>query len=134
MTYYEILKIDEDGKITFPMDCAYDLGLVKDSYFVLEVSPEVKEARLERVALPGKELVELELVLKDKPGTLSTISGILGKHKVNILFNEGEEISSTEAVLIAVIDISQIDTSVEELTEELKAHDRVINISVKDVE
>ncbi|MGM0405259.1 MAG: ACT domain-containing protein [Thermoplasmatota archaeon] len=134
MTYYEILKINEDGKIELPTECAYDLGLVKDSYFILEVSPEVKEARLEQVALPGKELVEMEMVLKEKPGTLSNISGILGKHKVNILFNEGEEISPTEAVLIAVIDISNIDTSVEKLTDELESQDTVIDISVKNIE
>ncbi|MFO7793232.1 MAG: ACT domain-containing protein [Candidatus Saliniplasma sp.] len=134
MTHYEILKIKEDGKLDFPPDCSYDIGLVEGSYFILEISPEVKEARLERVALPGKELVELEFILKEQPGTLSNISGILGKHNVNILFNEGEEISPTEAVLIAVIDISKIDTSVEELIDELESQDSVIDISVKDVE
>ncbi len=131
MTRYEIIKIKEDGKITFPSDCAVQIGIVKGAYFLLEVSPDLNETRLERVALPGKNLAEVELLLKDEPGVLSTISSVFARHKVNILFNESEEISDKEAVLIAVIDINDMDTTLEELQEETSAQDAVIEMSVK---
>jgi predicted amino acid-binding ACT domain protein len=131
MTRYEIIKIKENGKITFPSDCAVQMGIVKGAYFLLEVSPDLNETRLERVALPGKNLAEIEFLLKDEPGVLSTISSIFARHKVNILFNESEEISEAEAVLVAVVDINEMDTTLEELQEETSAQDAVIEMSVK---
>jgi len=98
---------------------------------LLEVSPDLNETRLERVALPGKNLAEIEFLLKDEPGVLSTISSIFARHKVNILFNESEEISEAEAVLVAVVDINEMDTTLEELQEETSAQDAVIEMSVK---
>lgn len=134
MTRYEIIKIDEDGRIEFESDAAYDIGVVKGSYFLVEISPEIKEARLEQIALPGKNLVEIELVVKDEPGVLSTISGIFARHKVNILFNESEEISTKEAILISVLDTSKMDIELSELKDILAKRDEVLDISVKDVD
>ena len=134
MTRYEIIKIDEDGRIEFESDAAYDIGVVKGSYFLVEISPEIKEARLEQIALPGKNLVEIELVVKDEPGVLSTISGIFARHKVNILFNESEEISTKEAILISVLDTSKMDIELSELKNILANRDEVLDISVKDVD
>lgn len=131
MTRYEIIKVKEDGKITFPSDCAVQMGIVKGAYFLLEISPDLHETRLERVALPGKNLAEIEFLLKDEPGVLSTISSIFARHKVNILFNESEEISEEEAVLVAVVDINEMDTTLEKLQEETFTQDAVIEMSVK---
>jgi len=134
MTNYEIIKVKEDGKFQFPEEAVFDLGLVKGAYFLLEISSEMKEARLEHIALPGKDLVEIDLIVKDEPGVLSTISGIFAKSNINILFNESEEISQAEAVLILVIDISKMEISLEELNKELGGRDEVLNISVNHIE
>ncbi|MFO8133074.1 MAG: ACT domain-containing protein [Thermoplasmatota archaeon] len=134
MTRYEIIKIKEDGNIMLPSDCAVQIGAVKGAYFLLEVSPDLKETRLERVALPGKDLAEIELILKDEPGVLATMSGLFARHRANILFNESEEISDKEAVLVAVMDISEMDITLEELQEKAAAEDAVLGISVKKVE
>jgi len=108
--------------------------MVKGAYFLLELSLGIKEVRLEQVALPGKNLVEIELILQDKPGVLSTISGIFARHRVNILFNESEEISEKEAALVTVVDVSEMDTSLQELQEEIGGQEAVIDISVKELE
>ncbi|MDD3492104.1 MAG: ACT domain-containing protein [Candidatus Thermoplasmatota archaeon] len=134
MTRYEIIKIRETGKIEVPPDYAFELGMVKGAYFLLELSLGMKEVRLEQVALPGKNLVEIELILQDKPGVLSTISGIFARHRVNILFNESEEISEKEAALVAVVDVSEMDTGLQELQEEIGGQEAVIDISVKELE
>jgi len=134
MTRYEIIKIRETGKIEVPPDYAFELGMVKGAYFLLELSLGIKEVRLEQVALPGKNLVEIELILQDKPGVLSTISGIFARHRVNILFNESEEISEKEAALVTVVDVSEMDTSLQELQEEIGGQEAVIDISVKELE
>lgn len=134
MTYYEIIKLKEDGKINLPSDSAYDIGASEGAYFLLEVSPEVREARLERIALPGKELVEFELIMKNRPGVISNISGIFADHNINILFNETEEVNSEQGVLITVIDVSQMDTDLKKLKEEVSASDDIIDVSVKELD
>lgn len=134
MTHYEIIKIDKDGVVEFPQEASYEIGVVKGSYFLLEISPEMEEARLEQIALPGKNLVEVELVVKDEPGVLSAISGVFAKHDVNIQFNESEEISSGEAILILVLDCSNMAVSLDKLKERISRRDDVLEISVKTVD
>ncbi|MEF8831928.1 MAG: ACT domain-containing protein [Candidatus Thermoplasmatota archaeon] len=134
MTYYEIIKLEEDGEIELPSESAYDIGASKGAYFLLEISPEVREARLERVAMPGKELVEFELIMKNEPGALSNISGRFANHNVNIMFNETEEVNSEQGILITVIDVSQMDTSLESLKKEISASEDVIDVSVKELD
>ena len=131
MTHYEIIKVEEDGKIKFPSDSSVKIGVVKGAYFLLEVSPYLNEMRLERVALPGKNLAEIEFRLKNEPGVLSKISSIFARHKVNILFNESEEINEEEAVLVAVVDINDMDITLEKLQEKAFVQDIVLDMSVK---
>ena len=134
MTCYNIIKIRETGKIEVPPDYAIEIGMVKEAYFLLELSLEMKEVRLEQVALPGKNLVEIELILQDKPGVLLTVSGIFARHQVNILFSESEEISEKEAALVAVVDVSKMDTSLHELQKEIASQEAVIDVSIKELE
>ncbi|MFW6048072.1 MAG: ACT domain-containing protein [Candidatus Natronoplasma sp.] len=134
MTYYEIIKLKEDGRIELPLDSAYDIGASKGAYFLLEISPEVKEARLERVAMPGKELVEFEIIMKNRPGVISNISGRFANHNVNIMFNETEEVNSEQGILITIIDVSQMDTSLDELKGEVNNSDDVLEVLVKELE
>ncbi|MEF8873446.1 MAG: ACT domain-containing protein [Candidatus Thermoplasmatota archaeon] len=131
MTYYEIVEIKEDGKVQFPADSAHEIGVTEGAYFLLEISPEVKEARLEHIALSGKKLVEIEFILENTPGVLSEISSKLAQHNVNILFNESEDVNPEEAVLVTVIDVSKMDTALKELTEELEKQDTIIEISAE---
>jgi len=129
------LRIKENGRIEIPPEWAYEVGLVKDAYFLMEIDTDLNEIHLERIALPGKELVEIELVVKDKPGVLAKITGTLGKHKVNILFSEAEEMGEIGlGAIVAVVDVSQIDISKEELVAELQNIEEVMEVSLKEVE
>lgn len=135
MRHYEIVKIKENGKIEIPLEFAYEIGLVKDSYFLIEIDTDLKEVHLERVALPGKKLVEIELVVEDKPGVLAKISGTLGRNKANILFSEAEELENIGlAAIVAVVDVSEMKISLEELKKELSKVEEVREITLKALE
>ena len=135
MRHYEILRIKENGKIEIPLEWAYEVGLVKDAYFLMEIDTDLNEIHLERIALPGKELVEIELVVRDKLGVLAKITGTLGKHKVNILFSEAEEMEQIGlGAIVAVVDVSQMDISKEELVAELQNIEEVMEVSLKEIE
>ncbi|MBU7034758.1 MAG: hypothetical protein HXS49_06185, partial [Theionarchaea archaeon] len=69
-----------------------------------------------RIAVPGKNLAEITLVLQDKPGVLADVALELGNADINILFNESDEIRfSNLSALLAIIDMSRSRISVEEL-------------------
>ncbi len=135
MRHYEIVKIKENGKIEIPLEFAYEIGLVKDSYFLIEIDTDLKEVHIERVALPGKKLVEIELVVEDKPGVLAKISGTLGRNKANILFSEAEELEGIGlAAIVAVVDVSEMEICLEELKKELSEVKEVKEITLKTLE
>ena len=120
MRHYELIKIKEDGKLELPLELAYELGLVKGAYFLVEVDTNLKEAHLERVALPGKKLIEVELVVEDRPGVLSKVSGLLGKHGINIL--------------VTIVDVSGSRISLEELEKGLMKVEEVKELKLREIE
>ncbi|NJE60361.1 ACT domain-containing protein [Thermococcus sp. 21S7] len=135
MRHYEIVRIRENGKVELPRDYAYELGMVEGAYFLLEIDTDLNEVHMERIALPGKRLVEVELVVEDRPGVLAKISGLFGRHGANILFSESEELSSIGlAGLVAVIDVSGMTGTLEELREELEGLDIVREARLKPLE
>ncbi len=134
MRRYELVKIKETGILEIPDDFAYDIGLVEGSYFLVEINPDIKEANIERVALPGKDLYELEITAEDKPGVLSKINGILGKHRVNIAFSEGEEIKGTGvAAIVTIIDVSKMEGDIESLESAITKIKEVREVYLKSI-
>jgi len=135
MRHYEIVRIRENGKVELPKDYAYELGMVEGAYFLLEIDTDLNEVHMERIALPGKRLVEIELVVEDRPGVLAKISGLFGRHGANILFSEAEELSSIGlAGIVAVIDVSGMSGTLEELKGELESLDVVREIALRPLE
>ncbi|WP_010477324.1 ACT domain-containing protein [Thermococcus zilligii] len=135
MRHYELVRVKEDGKLELPKDLAYELGLVKGAYFLVEVDTDLKEAHLERVALPGKRLVEVELVVEDRPGVLAKVSGLFGRYGINILFNESEELNELGlAAIVAIIDVSGSRVSLEELERALLELGEVRELKMREVD
>ena len=134
MREYILVKVKEDGKLEVPLEYAYEVGLIKDAYFLLEIDKDLKEIHVDRIALPGKRLVEDELIVVDKPGVLAKISGTLGRHGINILFNESEELESLGmAAIVAIVDISNSDVSVKELEGVLAKIEEVKEVKIREI-
>jgi ACT domain-containing protein len=132
---YDIIKIQENNIIRLPEDISVEIGLVKGSYFLVEADERAKEISFERIAVPGKNLAELSAVLEDKPGSLADVALELGNNNINILFNESDEIESTNlAALIAVLDVSHSRISVEELKSHLEDMNVVREVEIKKIE
>nr|WP_251948113.1 ACT domain-containing protein [Thermococcus argininiproducens] len=128
------MKIEENGKVEIPLEWAYEVGLVKDAYFLVEIDTELNEVHMERIALPGKQLVEIELVVKDQPGVLAKITGLLGRHRINILFSEAEEMEQIGlGAIVAVVDVSQADITLDRLLKELQVIEEVMEVSLKEI-
>lgn len=135
MRVYDIIKIQENGIIQMPEDIATEIGVIRGAYFLVEANERSKEVSFERIAVPGKNLAELTLVLEDKPGALADVALELGNNNINILFNESDEIGSTNlAALVAILDISQAKISVKELKLHLEKMDVVREVEARQLE
>lgn len=135
MRHYELIKVKEDGRVEIPLEFAYELGLVRGAYFLVEIDTDLKEAHMERIALPGKKLVEVELVVEDRPGVLAKVSGLFGKNGINILFNESEELDELGlAAIVAIVDVSGSRVSLKELEKSLMELEEVKELTLREVE
>ncbi|ASJ17092.1 hypothetical protein A3L04_08435 [Thermococcus chitonophagus] len=134
MREYFIVKVKENGKLEIPLEFAYEIGLIEGAYFLVELDTDLKEMHVERVALPGKKLVEIEVIVEDKPGVLAKVSGTLGRLGMNILFNEAEELESLGlSAIVAIVDVSQANVSIDELKKELEKIQEVREVKVIEI-
>jgi len=135
MRTYDLIKIKNKGIIELPEDIALELGIVEGAYLLAEIDEKDKELSFERIALPGKDLVEINAVLEDKPGVLAKIASEFGKQNINILFNESDELEyGNLAALVAIVDISKSKISLEELEKHLKSVEFVKELEVKKID
>ena len=135
MRVYDIIKIQDNGVIQIPEDIAMEIGIVKGAYFLMEANERSKEISFERIAVPGKNLAELTVILVDKPGALADVALELGNSNINILFNESDEIESTNlSALVALLDISQATISIADLKTHLKKTKMVREVEIRKIE
>ena len=135
MRTYDLIKIKRRGIIELPEDVAIELGIVEGAYLLSEVDEKDKEISFERIALPGKDLVEINVVLEDKPGTLAKIASEFGKRNINILFNEGDELGyGNLAALVVIVDISKSKISLEAVEENLKSMEFIKELEVRKID
>ncbi|MBU7029989.1 MAG: hypothetical protein HXS48_23865 [Theionarchaea archaeon] len=135
MRIYDIIKIEDNGVIRIPKDIAVDIGIVRGAYLLMEADERSKEISFERIAVPGKNLAEITMLLEDKPGALANVALELGNNNINILFNESDEIASTNlAALVAIVDVSQARISVKELKLHLQKMRVVKEVEIRQIE
>jgi len=135
MRAYDLIKIKNRGIIELPEDIALELGIVDGAYLLAEIDERAKEISFERVALPGKDLVEINAVLEDKPGVLAKIASEFGKRDINILFNESDEVGyGNLSALVVIVDISKSKISLEKLEKHLKSMEFVKELEIKKID
>ena len=135
MRTYDLIKIRSNGVIELPEDVAFELGIIEGAYFLAEIDEKDKEISFERIALPGKDLIEIDAVLENKPGVLAKIASELGKRNMNILFNEADEIEYEKlSALVIIADISKSKISLEELEKNMRAMKFVKELEIKKID
>jgi len=135
MRTYDLIKIKNNGIIELPEDIALELGIVDGAYLLAEIDEKDKEISFERIALPGKDLVEINAVLEDKPGVLAKIASEFGKRDINILFNEGDEIGyGNLSAFVVIVDISKSKISLEELERGIRSMEFVKELEVRKID
>ncbi|MEM2739859.1 MAG: ACT domain-containing protein [Candidatus Bathyarchaeia archaeon] len=106
----DIVKLDGKGRILVPIDIRRILGLREGMYLLMVADSERSEIRLTPFVDSRAKLARITVGLKDTPGALARIAGILAGIGVDLLFSESRTIRrGEEAEWIAVADITSCD-------------------------
>ena len=130
MNHYAIGKVI-DNTLFLPKDVLSMMGIKKDAYVLIEVDRHDKEAVVTRIGSADTELVEMNLILKNMPGTNAKIDTVLGDGNINILFGEGEAIDDDTYISIKMLDIKKSDMTISELCTKLRETGAVYEVELK---
>jgi len=129
MKEYSIVRL-KGNKIEFPEEVFKALDLEEYEYVLIETDPDEKESVISPLAAKGSDLVEMNLVLKNKPGTMAKVDLLLGENLINILYNEGEMIDENRSSAVRLVDISKSKLTVDDIKKHLKDLDAVEEFEV----
>lgn len=88
MRVVEIVRVDNRGRITLPSPFRDTFSIAEGMHVMLIGDLERYEIRILPFADPEAELVEIQLTLIDKPGSLAEVAAILAKHKIDLLTSQ----------------------------------------------
>jgi AbrB family looped-hinge helix DNA binding protein len=116
MRVSEIVKMDSKGRIILPSSIRDTLGLAEGMSFLLIAEPKSKEIRVLPFADHRAKLSELRVRLKDEPGALASVAGILASKGVDLLWSQSRTLRRGEsAEWHAIMDVSKCPLEPEEL-------------------
>ena len=100
-----IVKIDSKGRVLVPSHLRKLMNIVEGSeVIVVKDQDELKLFPLYR----GMN-AKLKLILKDMPGALSSVSGIIAKHKCNIIVSSSVPIEKNLSEWSAILEAKEIE-------------------------
>ncbi len=130
MRVSEIVKMDSKGRILLPSSIRNTLGLAEGMSFLLIAEPKTKEIRVLPFADHGAKLSELRVRLRDEPGALANVAGILASKGVDLLWSQSRTLRRGEsAEWHAIMDVSKCALDPEELRALLEREGRAKVIS-----
>lgn len=128
----DVVKLDGKGRILIPIDVRKTLGLREGMYLLLVADSERNEVRLTPFIDSGLKLARITVGLKDAPGALARIAGILAEIGVDLLFSESRTIRrGEEAEWIAVADLTNCNLDPDTMKEKLLADGRAISVRIE---
>jgi len=128
----DVVKLDSKGRILIPIDIRKTLGLREGMYLLLVADSERNEVRLTPFIDSGVKLARITVGLKDAPGALARIAGILAEIGVDLLFSESRTIRrGEEAEWIAVADLTNCNLDLDTMKEKLLADGRAISVRIE---
>lgn len=116
MRISEIVKLDDRGRVSLPMNIRNSMGLTEGTYAMLVADLERHEIRMVPFADPEAKLAELQMAFSDVPGALAKAATILAEHRVDLLSTESRTLKRGEVAEWHVIaDVSRCRKKLAEL-------------------
>jgi ACT domain-containing protein len=94
-----------------------------------------REIIVSPIATKPEAVYELDLNLVDKPGSLAAVTGVLAKHKADIIASKCASIArGEEASCTLIVDMSMSDVDADSIKRELEELEVVIQVRLRKFE
>ncbi len=135
MRLTSLAKVDSKGRITIPQTMRDALDIEPGMAVVLIADLDRREITVSPVPVPLKEVYELEVELKDKPGALAKLTQKLAELNVDIIATRCASIARGESgSCTLVLDLSKSKTDPEKLRRSIEELDVVMLAKLKSFE
>jgi len=131
----DVVKVDSKGRITIPQAVREALGVEPGMLMALIADFDKREIIVSPIATKPEAVYELDLNLVDKPGSLAAVTGVLAKHKADIIASKCASIArGEEASCTIIVDMSMSDVDVDSIKRELEELEAVIQVRLRKFE
>ncbi|MDI9644132.1 MAG: ACT domain-containing protein [Candidatus Verstraetearchaeota archaeon] len=130
---YEIVRVDSKGRITIPSKIREELGLQSGTYVTVRLERGENRAILSLFSGPDSRLIELHLMMPDRPGALARAAKVLGDANIDLLLSSSRTIRKGDlAEWVVVADASHANGSVDEVKKKILESQAAIEVDIKE--
>ena len=116
MRVVEIVRVDTRGRITLPSSLRDTFSIAEGMQVMLIGDLERYEIRILPFADPEAELIEIQITLIDKPGSLAEVAAILAEYKIDLLTSQSRTLRrGRTAEWFFIADISNRTTNIDKI-------------------
>lgn len=131
----DVVKVDSKGRITIPQAVREALGVEPGMLMALIADFDKREIIVSPIATKPEAVYELDLNLVDRPGSLAAVTGVLAKHKADIIASKCASIArGEEASCTIIVDMSMSDVDADSIKRELEDLEVVIQVRLRKFE
>ncbi|MCI4459515.1 MAG: ACT domain-containing protein [Acidilobus sp.] len=130
-----LVKVDSKGRITIPQTIRESLGIEAGMLVAMLADTEKKEIIVSPIMAENAKVVQIEVMMQDRPGALAKVTSKLSDLKVDIIANRCTSITRREeGECTFIVDISQSTTDVEGIRKALEGLDVVTQVMIRQFE
>ncbi|MBD3191383.1 MAG: ACT domain-containing protein [Candidatus Heimdallarchaeota archaeon] len=116
----EIVRLKKEGQINLPERFLKNLELKEEMFVMLRADFTQREIQIIPFFTADAKLVEFQITLADKPGSLAKTATFLGEHNINLIASEARVIRQGEIAEWKVIaDISDCKEDTKKLCQQI---------------
>jgi len=131
----DVVKVDSKGRITIPQAVREALGVEPGMLMALIADFDKREIIVSPIVTKPEAVYEFDLNLVDKPGSLAAVTGVLAKHKADIITSKCTSIArGEEASCTIIVDMSLSDVDADTIKRELEELEVVIQVRLRKFE
>ncbi|MDP8002754.1 MAG: AbrB/MazE/SpoVT family DNA-binding domain-containing protein [Caldisphaera sp.] len=130
-----LVKVDSKGRITIPQTMRENLGIEPGMLVALLADSDKKEIIISPILSENAKVLELNVDMRDQPGSLAKVIDKMAEYKIDIIANRCTSITrKEEGECTFIVDVSQSSIDAEKLKTILEAIDIVTQVRVRQFE
>jgi AbrB family looped-hinge helix DNA binding protein len=130
----EIVRVDSKGRVTIPSYMRAELGMQEGSYTAVRINRDDRSLSVNLFAGARAKLVEMRLIIPDRPGALARAARSLSELKLDLLASSSRTLKKGDvAEWVVVADLSEAGRGIEEIRKKVLENRDATSVEVKEL-